>query len=106
MPTWFAVALVLMLAVAAASAVWRVSTARRLARDAGMDEGDATAMALLTDDGVEATYLAGNLRDRPSDAQPATSAAERLVELEGLRDRGLVTAEEYDAARRRIIEGL
>ncbi|GAA1476012.1 hypothetical protein GCM10009623_04580 [Nocardioides aestuarii] len=107
MPTWFAVGVTLMLVVAVASAVWRASTARRMARDAGMSEGDATAMALLTDDGLAATYTASSIRagdDAPT-AAPASAEA-RLSELRGLLDQGLVTQEEYDAARRRIIDGL
>jgi hypothetical protein len=34
------------------------------------------------------------------------SAASRLAELTDLRDRGLITPEEYDARRRQIIDGI
>jgi hypothetical protein len=90
--------------------VWKVSTARRMARESGMSEGDATAMALLTDDGFEATYLASNLRPRPDQAPapaaapPAATAAARLRALRELLDEGLITQAEYDDRRRAILE--
>jgi hypothetical protein len=92
--------------------IWKVSTARRMARDSGMSEGDATAMALLTDDGFESTYLASNLRGQtgPPPQPPAAgargTASERLAELQGLRDQGLVTEDEYAAARQKILDEL
>ena len=88
--------------------VWKVSTARRMARDAGMDEGDATAMTLLSDDGFEATYLASNLR-RPATPPPAGAppgAADRLRELQALLDQGLINQAEYDDRRRAVIDNL
>src|SRR6476661_2347528 len=93
--------------------VWKVSTARRLARDSGMSTGDATAMALLTDDGFEATYLASNLRGRPGTAAPVPPPAgavrpfaERLRELAELRDQGVITDEEHDRRRSEILDSL
>ena len=94
--------------------IWKVSTARRMARDSGMNQGDATAMALLTDDGFESTYLASNLRGQtvpPPQPQPPAAgargtASERLAELQGLRDQGLVTEDEYAAARQKILDDL
>lgn len=89
--------------------VWKVSTARRMARDSGMDVGDATAMALLTDHGFESTYLASNLR-QPASTTPATQAkgstADRLEELQTLHIRGLITDEELAEGRRKILDGL
>lgn len=55
-----------------AGTIWRVTTAQRMAREAGMSERDATAMTLLSDDGFEATYLASNLRGRPTTPDPGT----------------------------------
>ncbi|MFC6342364.1 hypothetical protein ACFP8W_10265, partial [Nocardioides hankookensis] len=72
-PGWFVVLFVLVLVAGVATTIWRVSTAQRMARDSGMDEGDAATMALLSDDGLEATYLASNLRTPP--AEPATPSA-------------------------------
>ncbi|MDX6233107.1 MAG: hypothetical protein QOH68_2111 [Nocardioidaceae bacterium] len=90
--------------------VWKVSTARRLAAESGMDPGLATQMTLLTDDGLEATYLAANLRGHAS-AAPATPAeqvtpAKRLADLKALLDEGLISQAEYDGQRRAIIDAV
>jgi hypothetical protein len=108
----FAFFFALALVAGVAGTLWKVSTARRMARDAGMDERDATTMALLTDEGFEATYLASSLRQRQAGSTDAPStdpkgtAAERLRELEGLREQGLVSEEEHAAARRAILDSL
>lgn len=106
----FAAFFLLAVAVAIGTTIWKVSTARRMARDAGMDEGDATTMALLTDEGLESTYLASNLRGQmtppPSPATEPRSAEQRLRELESLRSQALVTEEEYAERRRAILDGL
>lgn len=98
------------LALAIGGAMWRVSTARRMAREAGMSERDATAMTLMSDDGFEATYLAANLRGRPTTPIPAPtpgrSTADRLRELDKLRAEGLVSDEEHETARRAILDEL
>ena len=91
--------------------IYRVSMARGMAREAGLDPDRAAAVRLLTKEGLDATYVASTLRDRqapaPSPApQPEESASERLRELQQLRDDGLVTADEYDARRRAIIESV
>lgn len=44
----FAVLFVLALILGVVGTMWKISTARRMARDSGMDESDATAMTLLT----------------------------------------------------------
>ena len=90
--------------------------ARRMAERSGMDPGEATAMTLLTDDGLEATYLASNMRPpataaapadgHPAEAPSARSATERLTELAQLRDQGLVTQAEYDERRAAILDSL
>ncbi|MFL6059905.1 MAG: hypothetical protein ACJ72E_01645 [Marmoricola sp.] len=98
--------LVVLLGVA--TSVWRVRTARKLAQDAGMDPKDATRMALLSPEGLDATYLAANLR-RPvsSPSEPAAaSTSDRLAELQRLRDQDLVTQQEYDERRKAIIDSL
>jgi hypothetical protein len=89
--------------------LWRVSLARRMAEESGMDPDRATTMTLLSDDGLDATYLASSLRDRPAD--PPRTAAERSVddrlrELQHLRDEGLVTAEEYETRRTAILDSI
>jgi len=92
--------------------VWKVSTARRLASESGMDPDLATKMTLLTDDGLESTYLAANLRPtvRTSAHEPPTpstaSAAARLTDLRTLLDRGLISQAEYDERREAIVRSL
>jgi hypothetical protein len=106
MPPGFAFVFFLGVVLAIASAVWRVSTARRLAERSGMDPGEATMMTLMTEDGLDSTYLAANLRGQvapPAQPRPST-VAERLTELQDLKDRGLVTDAEY-AERRQAILG-
>ena len=107
-PGAFVLFFVLAVLAGVAGTIWKVSTARRMARSAGMDEGDATRMALFTDEGFEATYLASNLRGpgaaAPSGAAPGQrSTAERLRELQELAAAGLITAEERDERRRAIL---
>ncbi len=106
-PTAFITLMALMVVASIALAVWRHTLARRMATEAGMDPDRATAMTLLTDDGLEATYLASSLRGQAAAAGAADrSVEERLQDLQRLRDRGLVTAEEYDARRTAILDSL
>jgi hypothetical protein len=93
--------------------IWRVSMARGIARQAGMDPNQATAVTLLGNEGLDAAYLAANLRSRPANPaepakpsvpdSPARTAADRLGELQRLRDQGLVTTAEYEAQRKAIV---
>jgi hypothetical protein len=92
---------------------WKVTTARSLARQSGMDPGLATQLTLLTEDGLDATYLAANLREphaagsvaSPVGSEPQRAdAAQRLTELKSLMEQGLVTPTEYEERRRAIIE--
>jgi hypothetical protein len=70
-----------------------------------MNPETATAVTLLGSDGLDAAYLAANLRNRPAapDAPASRTTEERLCELQRLEDQGLVTAEEYDAHREEIL---
>jgi hypothetical protein len=107
----FVVFLVVVGAIAGlALIVWRVSTAQRLAEQSGMDPSLATKMTLLSDEGLEATYLAANLRNQSPPGPAATtnspSTTERLEELRRLLDRGLVTQVEYDERRKAIIDSV
>jgi len=106
-PAAFVVVFVLVLAVGIGGTIWRVSTARRLATDAGLDPDVATGVALLDENGLSATYIASSLRPG-STPQPAGagSADQRLTELASLRDRGLITQAEYDEKRRSIIDSV
>lgn len=104
-PAVFGVFFVLVLVSGIGFTVWQVSKTRSMARRAGMDPDEATAMTLLSDGGFEATYLAANLRDRPAATPVAVpDAAERLRQLQSLKDQGLVTEGEYAARRQAIID--
>lgn len=112
LPGGFVLLMLLVLIGGIALTVWKVTTARRMARDSGMSESDATTMTLLSDDGFEATYLASNLRPRPAPPvdpapQPGTrSTAERIRELQALLEQGLITQDEYAARRQALIDGV
>jgi hypothetical protein len=97
--------------------IWRVSTAQKLAKRSGMDPGLATQMTLLSDDGLDATYLAASLRGQVSPptepnapttppTQVSRAIAARVEELTGLLERGLVTQAEYDERRKAIIDSV
>jgi len=108
-PGWFIAVFILFIMVGIGTTLWRVSVARRMAEDAGLDPNDASAVTLLSQDGVDATYLASTLASR-SRAQtphatppPPKTAEERLRELQALKDQGLVTSDEYDAQRQKIL---
>jgi hypothetical protein len=104
-PAIFGVFFVLFLIVAVAGTFWKVSTARRLATQSGMNPDDATAMSLLTDNGLEATYVASQVR-QGSGQQAQRSAADRLRDLEELHKQGLITTVEYAERREVILKSL
>jgi hypothetical protein len=109
-PDAFVGLFVLGLLVSVGIMIYKVTMARDLARKSGMDPDQATAMTLLEDDGLEATYLASNLRpSQPGHASPPPaerSVTDRLAELERLRAQDLVTQSEYDARRAAILDSL
>jgi hypothetical protein len=109
-PAGFVLLFVLAVVAGLAITVWKVTTARRLAVESGLDPGTATQMALLTDDGLESTYLASSLRrtaaPKASPATPPTPVRQRLGELKGLLDDGLITQAEHDERRRAIIDAV
>ncbi|MBZ5736975.1 SHOCT domain-containing protein [Nocardioides mangrovi] len=108
-PGWFIALFVLVAVVGVLITVYKVSMARGMATRSGMDPDEATAMTLLTDNGLEATYLSANLRTPPPaapvvppDATP--TVATRLRELKGLLDEDLITQDEYAARRQAILD--
>jgi hypothetical protein len=109
-PAGFGVLMFLVVLAGLGMMVWRVSLARRVARDAGLDPDRATEITLLEDHGLEASYLASHLQQRPVSGQPSPPAVrgaeERLRELRSLLDQGLVTQEEYEARRRAVVDSL
>jgi hypothetical protein len=100
-------------AFAVGTTLYRVSTARRIARDAGMNPDDAAAATLLTPNGLDATYLAASLRagqqvqapEKPGtyESMHRHTAEGRLRELADLREKGMITPDEYDERRRAIL---
>ena len=114
-PGSFGAMFVLVLLVGVAMCAWRISLARRVARSTGLDPDQATELAILGEHGLEAGYLAGQLRRTPATPAPAEPAGtttaprsveSRLRELDQLRAQGLVTPEEHDARRRAILDSL
>ncbi|KRF30633.1 hypothetical protein ASG94_19100 [Nocardioides sp. Soil805] len=93
---------VLLLGVA--GTVWRVRAARSMARRAGLDQGEAVRMALASEDGLTATYLASSLRGTPGAAPVVRDTATRLRELDRLRSEGLVTEDEHATRRAAILD--
>jgi len=111
----FGILVVLVVLAGIGITIYKVAMARDMARKSGMDPDQATAMTLLSDDGLDATYLASNLRSTPGPAADpqagggaplARTTAERLTELAQLRDQGLVTQAEYDERRAAILDSL
>ncbi len=110
--TLFWVLFVLVILAGVGTFFWKVSTARTIATRSGMDPDMAAQMVFLTDNGLDATYLAANLRPSAEPAAvpvaerlPAT-AAQRLAELKGLLDDGLITQAEHDKRRTAIIDAV
>ena len=89
-----AVLMLLVLALGVAVLVWKVRTARALATEAGMDPGVATQMTLLTDHGLETTYLAANLRPTPGPSAPAPPTRPKVTST-------TITIHAYAPLRRR-----
>ena len=106
--TLFITFAVLMVVFAIIWQVYRVSAARKLAEKSGLDPKDATRLELLGERGLEATYLAANLKASSSPQAVAgdVSVAERLRLLKELCDQGLITQEEHDKRHQAIIDSL
>ena len=107
-PGWFIALFVIAILVGLGTLIWRISVARKIAEGAGLDPNTATAVTLLSKDGVDAAYLASALASRthphaPEPSQAPRSAELRLQELQTLKDKGLVTQAEYDARRKDIL---
>jgi hypothetical protein len=107
-PGWFIAIIVIVVLLGIAGTIWRITVTRRMARDSGLDPNTATAVSLLSNDGIDAAYLASTLRQRPHspEAQQIRSAEQRLQELKGLLDRNVITQDEYDTRRRSILDSI
>jgi hypothetical protein len=99
---------VLVAAMLVGSIVWRVNAARSMARRAGLDEGEAVRMALTSEDGLTATYLASSLRGQAAGApgrdHVVRDTASRLRELDRLLSEGLITQDEHASRRAGILD--
>jgi hypothetical protein len=111
-PAGFVVLFILLAIGGIGVTIWRVSMARGIARQAGLSPGQATAVTLLGNDGLDAAYLAASLhnepRNHPAPVAPvapsaAAMAQQRLEDLSKLKLQGLITAAEYDTQRAQII---
>ncbi|HEV2887848.1 MAG TPA: SHOCT domain-containing protein [Jatrophihabitans sp.] len=87
-------AVIAMMACIVVLAVVMALRNRRVFREAGIDPGTVGSQLAVR-------YLRGQ-SGRPA----VRSASDRLAELTDLRDRGLITATEYDARRAQIIAEL
>ena len=106
-PGSFIAFFVIVLVLGVGMTIYRVSTARDMARKAGLDADAAGAVALLEDNGLSAAYVASSLRPQPAPSTPpGRPAAERLAELQVLKDSGAVTESEYAARRQAIIDSI
>lgn len=111
-PGAFGAFFVLALLVGVGTFLWRVSLARRVAAERGLNPNRATELTILGEHGLEAAYLAAHLRDRVDEegeeavAEVVRTVEVRLRELQGLKESGLVTQEEYDARRTAILDSL
>jgi hypothetical protein len=70
---------------------------RRVLRQAGIDPGTVDSQLLVR-------YLRG--QTAPMGRPAVRSAPDRLAELADLRDRGLITSDEYQARRTQILDGI
>jgi hypothetical protein len=105
-PSGFVAIMVLVAIAGVVVTIYKVTMARDMARKSGMDPNQATAMTLLEDDGLEATYLASNLRPQSQPPPAGRTVSERLAELEALLTEGRVTQAEYDERRAAILASL
>ena len=87
--------------------VYGVTWVRRTAREAGLDPDAATAVALLNNNAVSATYLASSVaKGRPPTPDATVSASARLGTLQGLLDEGSISQQEYQERRTAIIDSI
>lgn len=110
-PGWFIALFVIAALVGVGSFCWRISVARKIARDAGLDPNTATAVTMLGKDGVDSAYLASALASRARaqsshPVPPPKTTEQRLRELQALKDKGLITPEEYAARRQKILDAI
>lgn len=106
-PGWFIALFILVAMIGVGTFVWRIAAARKMAEDAGLDPNKAATVTMLSQDGVDATYLASTLasqrRQSPQPTPSPKTAEERLQELQALKDKGLITPDEFETQRQKIL---
>jgi hypothetical protein len=111
-PGWFIAIVVVVILSGIGTTLWRISVARRIAEDAGLNPDTAAKVSLLSQDGIDTAYLASAIASQshrqappppPAPTQGAKTTEERLQELQVLKDKGLVSDTEYDAQRQKIL---
>lgn len=91
---WFFGAVVALMVCMVVLGVVTAIRNRRVLREAGIDPGT-----------LESQLAVRYLKGQPG--RPAVrSASDRLAELADLRDRGLITPEEYQARRAQVLDGI
>ena len=87
--------------------VFVVIWVRRAAREAGLDPDTATAVALLNNNAVSATYLASSVAKTRSpipEASRPVPVSERLATLQDLVEKGVISKAEYEKRRSAILD--
>lgn len=93
----------------------RARAARRMAARAGLDPRDAAATAMLTADGLDATYLVSATRPTYAASGAASpvaggvaqkTVADRLRELDQLKANGLISDDEYATQHKAIVSSV
>lgn len=95
--------------------VMRQRAAREIALSHGLDPEQAAAATFLTPNGLDATYLAANLRGAqpaptyapppsPTPVNAAHGVEARLHELALLKQQNVITQDEYDSRRKAILD--
>ena len=104
LPGVFILMMLIALALGVGSAVLRYRTGSRIAERAGLNPEDGGMTSLLSENGLPAAYVMSNLPGRTQPAASPRTVEQRLGDLTRLRDQGLITPEEYETRRTRIID--
>jgi hypothetical protein len=112
-PSGFIALFVIFAIIAVGTGIWRFSVTRKAAQDAGLSPDKATAVAMFGGgNALDASLLASAIKHRDAESARATPTAsgpsvdQRLAQLQGLRERGLITPEEYHERRKEIIDSI
>jgi hypothetical protein len=112
-PGWFVAVFILGALFAIGMAIYRFSVTKSTAESLGVPPGRATGLALI-DDPSTSTLAAAAAVKESMDAKAATSntesgsksLTERLGELDDALTAGAITRDEYDDARKRLIDNV